>query len=59
MPEYRLFHFSGGRIVRADVIVAEDDTLAIEEAIQKAGGKPAELWRGAAKVRVLNRSTGP
>ena len=54
MPEYRLYHFKGDHIRRADSLTAADDGQAITKAEQLVDGQLAELWRGGRKVRTFN-----
>jgi hypothetical protein len=54
--DYRLYHFSRGHIHRFTDIRAPDDVQAVRKArtlIENA--EPAELWRGAQKVKAFNR----
>ena len=43
MPDYRLYNFEGGHIVKAHIVTADDDAAAIESARELAGDQPAEL----------------
>ena len=55
MSGYRLYHFDGlGRVCSADVIMAGNDTEAIEQAreVNPSGGL-REIWQGARLVATL------
>jgi hypothetical protein len=54
MPEYRLFHFKGDHIERADNLSAHDDLDAVGKAAQLVDGKVAELWRSGRKIKTFN-----
>jgi hypothetical protein len=54
MPEYRLFHFKGEHVERADHLLASDDLEAVHLAKPLAEEQTAELWRGARKIKVFN-----
>jgi hypothetical protein len=48
MPEYRAYHLKNNHIVGPpNVIVADDDQQAIEQAKKLIDGHDIELWTGA------------
>ena len=54
MPDYRIYMFSNGHIVRAETIEAEDDAGAFTRASILTGGGSFEVWRGAQMVVSLD-----
>ena len=54
MPDYRLYDFENGHIVKVRTLTAEDDVEAIEKARGLAGDMTAELWDGPRKVKIYN-----
>lgn len=54
MPEYRLYHFNGDHIRRAETLTAGDDLEAIAKAQPLIGDEKAELWRGARRLKTFN-----
>ncbi len=54
MPEYRLYYFKRGHIERAETLAARDDVVAVRTASAIVDNHSAELWRGAARLKILN-----
>ncbi|HYD36816.1 MAG TPA: hypothetical protein VEA60_04335 [Allosphingosinicella sp.] len=54
MPDYRLYHFKRERIERAESMTAADDLEAVRISSDLVEGGPAELWRGARRIKTFN-----
>lgn len=54
MPDYRLYHFERGHIVKVRTLTAGDDAEAVGKARDLAGEETSELWCGGRKVKVYN-----